>query len=397
MVAESFAVSEAELTGWVKELVSIPSYPGVPAQEAGVAAYIKSVFDAEEIESWLDPLENGRANVFGRLKGTGGGRTLMFNGHLDTVPPYDMEDACVPTVQNGRMRGRGTADMKGPLAAMMAAAVALKRSSARLAGDVIFAGVADEEGGSLGCIDLIKRGYRADGVIVGEPLGLNNIAVAQKGLEWYQIDFHGRTVHGGNQAAGINAIMKAAAFIDEVRDTLVPALGRRSHPVLGSPTVNIAVINGGTQPSTVAGKCRIQLDRRFLPASESWQSATGELQAILDGLAAKDAEFEAELSVMPASVMQDGFVHQGFETDKNDPLVRGCAESVLRATGKDASLMGCPCWTDGGLLGSYANIPTVVWGPGDIELCHSKEEYIDLSELFVCARAYMEMARSYCG
>lgn len=391
-----FPVSEQEITKWTMDMVSLPSYPGVARQEHAVAEYIRGVFAAEGIPCRIDELPQGRANAVAELKGSGGGRRLLFNGHMDTVPPYDMENACVPRFEGGRLYGRGTADMKGPLATMMAAVIAAKRLDLPLRGDVIFAAVADEEEGSLGTIRLLESGLRADGAIVGEPIGTRRVGIAQRGLEWYQVDFEGRTVHGGSQSTGINAIEKAAHFIRAVEEKLKPALAGRTHPILGQSSVNIAVINGGTQPSTVAGHCSVQLDRRFLP-SEPYEQVTAQLQSLLDELAAEDKDFRAALSVLPASVMEAGYVHRGFETPENDPLVRCCCAAGEETFGQALSCVPVPCWTDGGLLSHYGGIPTVVWGPGDLELCHSREEFIEPADMHRCAQGYLAALRAFCG
>lgn len=391
-----FTVTQHEIETWTANMVRIPSYPGIPCQEMAVAEYIKEVFDAEGIDCHIDPLEDGRANVVAVLKGTGGGRSLMFNGHMDTVPPYDMEDACNPWIEDGIMHGRGTADMKGELVAAMAAMISLKRQGKELPGDVIFTGVADEEEGSLGCIRLLQAGYTADACIVCEGLGLENIAVIQKGLEWYQIDFTGKTVHGSAKEAGINAIEKASHFITLVEEKLKPALVGRTTVHNADSTVNIAVIKGGTQPSTIAGSCQILLDRRFLPDKETYEQTTGDLQALLDELSAKDPDFHAELSIYPPSLMQDGYIHQGFITKEDDPMVLALKQAAKNIGGIEANNMACPCWTDGGLIGHYAHIPVVVYGPTGLVHAHSKEEAINLEELFHCSQIYQQMAELYC-
>lgn len=391
-----FAVTRNEIAKWTEDMVRIPSYPGIPDQEMGVARYIKSIFDKEGIDCRIDELENGRANVIAVLHGKGNGRSLMFNGHMDTVPPYDMDRALDPWTERDRMHGRGTADMKGELAAAMAAMISLKRQDILLDGDVLFTAVADEEEGSLGCIRLIQTGYRADGCIVCEGLGLENIAVIQKGLEWYQIDFAGDTVHGSSQKTAVNAIEKASHFIASVEKVIKPRLADRIGPYRADSTVNIAVIQGGTQPSTTPGSCRILMDRRFVPGIETYEGVTEELQTILDSLAADDTDFHAELSVYPPSFMKDGFVHQGFVTKPDDPLVTVLKASVQSVCGIEANPMACPCWTDGGLLGHYAGIPVVVYGPSGLEHAHSKEESVDLNELYACAQIYQEMAQRYC-
>lgn len=390
-----FPVLQQEIAKWTADMVAIPSYPGVQRQEYAVAEYIRGVFAAEGINCRIDELPDGRANAVAVVKGTGGGRSLMFNGHLDTVPPYDMEDACVPRVVDGRLYGRGTADMKGPLATMMAAVVAVKRAQLRLRGDVIFTAVADEEQGSLGAIRLLESGLRADGAIVGEPLSTPCLGIAQRGLEWYQVDFEGRTVHGGSQSAGINAIEKAVRFICAVEEKLKPALAATTHPLLGQSSVNIAVVRGGTQPSTVAGQCVVQLDRRFLP-SEPYEQVGAQLQTLLDDLAAADPDFHARLSVMPESVMQSGYVHTGFETATDDPLVCCCRAAGETVLGRVLECIPVTCWTDAGLLSYYGHIPTVVWGPGNMELCHSRGEFIEPADMHRCAQGYCAALRDFC-
>lgn len=391
-----FGVSSKEICKWTEDMVRIKSYPGIPAQEMEVAKYIKSVFDAEGIDCHIDELEDGRANVIAVLKGAGGGRSLMLNGHMDTVPPYDMENACVPRTEDGYIYGRGTSDMKGELASAMAALISIKRQGMQLAGDLIFSGVADEEEGSLGCIRMIQAGYRADACVVCEGLGLGNIAVFQKGLEWYQVDFTGKTVHGGALKLGVNAIEKASHFISLVEEKLKPALAKRTAPFGAESTVNIAVINGGTQPSTIAGSCQVLFDRRFLPGSETYEDMTVELQGLLDELAAKDPDFKAELSIYPPSLMHDGFVHQGFITDEHDPLVIELEKASETVCGTPAVPMSCPCWTDGGLIGHYANIPVVVYGPEGLVCAHSKDERVSVTQLYDCARVYEQLAKNYC-
>lgn len=391
-----FYVKEEEICKWTEDMVRIESYPGIPNQEMEVARYIKSIFDAEGIECHIDQLEDGRANVFGVLRGTGNGHSLMLNGHMDTVPPYDMENACVPRTEDGYIYGRGTADMKGELAAAMAALISLKRQGKQLAGDLIFSGVADEEEGSLGCIRMIQAGYKADACVVCEGLGLDNIAVFQKGLEWYQVDFTGKTVHGSALKQGVNAIEKASHFITLVEDKLKPVLAERTAPFGAESTVNIAVINGGTQPSTVAGNCRLLFDRRFLPGSETYEEMTAEIQTLLDELSSADPDFKAELSVYPPSLMHDGFVHQGFITNENDRLVQELKNASRDVCGTEARSMACPCWTDGGLIGHYMKTPVVVYGPSGLVCAHSKDECVSIKELYDCARVYEQLAVNYC-
>ena len=390
-------VSIDEIVKWTMDMVAIPSYSGLANQEAEVAAYIKSVFDKEEIPCRIAPLKNGRCNVIATLEGSGGGKSLMLNGHMDTVPAYGMEDAYTPWIdEEGNIHGRGTSDMKGPLACMMGSMIAWKRSGEKLPGDVIFTGVADEEEASIGTIGILKEGIRADAAIVGEPMGDNNIAISQKGLEWYQVDFHGRTAHGGQYRMGIDAIEMAVKYYNKMQERLVSEIRSRYLDGVGESTINIGVIQGGTQCSTVAGDCYIQLDRRFLPGVESYEDCCGELQAVVDELNASEEKFNASIKVLDVSVMEDGYVHQGFIQNAEDEIVKCAVACAERISGEKQELMACPCWTDGGLLSHYGKMPVIVIGPGIMEHAHSDREIVAVSALEKYYKIYVEIEKDFC-
>ena len=205
-------LDEEEIISLACEMIAIPSYRGLKGQETAVAAFIDKFFRGEGIDSKLIPVKDGRCNVVARLSGSGGGRTLILNSHLDTVPPYDMERPFHPRLERGRIYGRGAGDTKGIIACMIAAMAALKRAGLPLKGDLLFTGVIDEEDGSAGTLDLVKRGPGAEGAIVGEPTGFD-LCLGQRGLEWLEFTFRGSDTHGGGPAGGANAIRMAGLFI----------------------------------------------------------------------------------------------------------------------------------------------------------------------------------------
>ncbi len=395
------AVRPEELLELTEALIRIPSYPGIEGQETAAAEFLKETFCREGIEAWTEEAAPGRRNVYAILRGTGGGKSLLLNGHLDTVPPYDMEDALTPRLEGQKLYGRGTSDMKGPVAAMAAALIALRRLKVSPKGNLIFAGVIDEECRSFGTIRLLEQmraeasPLRADAAIVGEPTS-SQLCIGHRGLEWYQFRFIGRTVHGGHQAEGINAISKAVKFISVVERELIPKLAARNHPLLGSATLNIGVIRGGTQLSTVAGECVVELDRRFLP-EECYEEVERELQEILDRLGAEDESFRCEMSVCDVSVMKSGYVHLPMETPADHPFVELVHRRLSETLEREAEISSFPAWTDGGLLSGYGKLPTVVYGPGYIELCHSKEEFIELGQLAEGLVTYALTALEYCS
>ncbi|MGO3168867.1 M20 family metallopeptidase [Senegalia sp. (in: firmicutes)] len=387
-------ISEKEVIEIIKELVEIPSYPGITSQETKVAEKIKSIFETEGIDVETQEVIEGRCNVIARIKGNDSGKNLLLTGHTDTVPPYDMEKACKLIEKDNKLYGRGTVDMKGPLACMIASMIAIKRSKIELKGDLIFAGVIDEEG-SEGTIDLLKKELDIDSAIVGEPSDLE-ICVAHRGLEWLEFDFIGKTVHGGKQEEGINAIVKASNFIQRIEEEVIPKIYKKTHPIIGTSSMNYGTINGGTQPSTVAGNCKLKIDRRWVP-KEDYKDVLKEYQDVLDDMYKKDDKFKCEMKVMKESVMRDGYVHEAMETDTNSEIVKISKNITDEIMDKDTKLTYFPAWTDGGLLSSYADIKTIVFAPGDLESAHSSKEFIDKNQVYPATVIYALIAIEYCS
>ena len=222
------------------------------------------------------------------------------------------------------------------------------------------------------------------------------IHTCHRGLEWLKFRFTGRTVHGGAQREGINAIAKAVSFINAMEEKLIPEVFSRTHPLMKEATVNYAVIHGGTQLSTVAGECELSLDRRFLPY-EKYDDVIGEFQSLLDELSEKDPNFHCEMSVCEESFMKNGYIHLPMETPPDDPLVAVMRDAVRTVTGKEAVTGAFPAWTDAGLLNGYAHIPAVIFAPGKVEYCHSKEEHIPVDQLPEAALIYALAAVEFCG
>lgn len=387
-------LDEGEIVNLLQDMVSIPSHAGVERQEAALAQYIYGFFSRLGLSSELVDVSNGRSNVMARLQGRGKGKSLALVGHLDTVPPYGMRDPYTARMEGGRIYGLGTVDMKGPLACMMAAMSAIARSGIELPGDVVFAGVIDEEQQSKGTIALLKSGFKTDGAIVGEPSAMD-ICTGHRGLEWFEVIFKGREVHGGKQEEGINAIEMARLFMDCVDQELMPLLKSRVHPVSGSSSMNYGCITGGTQPSTVAGKCILNFDRRWVPG-EKFQDIVAEYGNILDKLRKKVPGFNAELRIMEESRMEEGFIHEGMEIESEHELVRTIARAVKQVQGVEPCLTSFPGWTDAGLFSTYGKIPSLVCGPGCIASAHSSHEYIERAELLPAARVYAMTALNFC-
>jgi len=388
-------IDEDFLVKLTADMIKIESYAGVKNQETGVALYIKEVLEQYDIPCLVKEVADGRCNLIAEIDSGKPGKTLMLNGHMDTVKADGMKGAFEPRIIDGKLYGRGASDMKGPVASMIGTMIALKETGALEAGRVIFAAVIDEEHKSLGTIDLLESGITADGAIVGEPTELK-VCTAHRGLEWFQFHFIGKAVHGGAQREGINAIQKAVSFINALESDLIPEVYSRKHPLLQEATLNYGVIHGGTQLSTVAGECDLYVDRRYLPY-ETYDEVVQQFRELLDKLAAEDPKFRCEMKVMDESVMKEGYVHEPMETDLNDPLILEIRKSVSSVLEAEPEMSFFPAWTDGGLLKSYGNIPTVVLGPGLIECCHALNEYIPVDHLKKASLIYALTAIDFCS
>lgn len=262
-----------------------------------------------------------------------------------------------------------------------------------IAGGIVYyaaLNIMDEEEAGIGTESLIKTGPEATYAVIGEPTKLE-IALGHKGLEWIEISFKGKKVHGGAQKDGVNAIMMAGRFLHKLETEYLPKLEKRTHPVLGTATLNIGTITGGDQPSTVADKCSIRLDRRCL-TDETIAQVYEELQAICDELHEEEPKFEAEIrDVFNGETMP----HIPFCTDENSPLVKA-AENALGSEGMTPVLTCFPAWSDAGFMNALTKSECIVLGPGDLSVAHSIHEKISKRQLLSAVSVYEEMAREIC-
>ncbi|MEO7349967.1 MAG: M20/M25/M40 family metallo-hydrolase [Terrimesophilobacter sp.] len=335
-----------------RELIRIDSInpelvPGA-AGEAAIAEWcaewlITHGFEVQELGT------TERPTVIGIARGTGGGRSLMLNGHLDTVgvASYD-GDPFAGAVRDGKVYGRGAFDMKAGVAAIMVAAA--RAASADLAGDVIVTLVADEEFSSQGTQDALAE-VTADAAIVTEPSEMH-LVLAHRGFAWFEIELTGEAAHGSMPHQGIDAIAHAGLVmrsLDVLRSRLESVL---PHPLLGYSAVRVSMITGGTDAATVPDSCTLTIERRTLPG-ETPDSVEEQLRELLDELAASTPDFRFELR----SLVSRG----AFEADAGGSIVRAVAESAERVLGRPAPVRGEPFWTDAGLI-LEAGIPCLLLG-----------------------------------
>ena len=385
-------LDESRVVDLVREMIKIPTHPGIDGQETKLAEFIRDYFLNIGITAGVTPVEDGRCNVFARMKSEKGGKRLLLCGHLDTVPPYDMQSPYDAVIAGGKIYGRGSVDMKSQIACMMEAMRIVKELESPLNGDVIFAGIIDEEFGSLGAIDLIENGPAADFAIIGEPTMLRP-CVCHMGLEWFEFNFIGRAVHGGNQKDGINAIEIAAKFMELAESRIREKLKKKTHPMIGCGTMNYGRIEGGTQPSTVAAECKLQIDRRWLPG-ESYEDVVADFDSIIDELKTT-YKTEITMKVMPESAIQKGYIHPPLDTGAEDTIVREVIQQTLADMGFDSMPAYFPAWSDAGLLYEYGKIPCIVLGPGDLKSAHTCDEHIAVADILDGVQLYSQIIMNY--
>jgi acetylornithine deacetylase len=356
--------------------------PGAPG-EREIARFIEGSLRSCGLEAEILEPEPGRSSVLGRVRGSGDGRSLMLNAHVDTVDVQGMAEPFSGAIRDGRLYGRGSYDMKGSLAACMAAAKAVRESGMRLRGDLLVAAVADEEYGSLGTSDLLIR-VRPDAAIVTEPTALQT-CLAHKGYLWIQVEVTGRAAHGSKFQLGIDANMKMGHFLHALSGLEKELRSRPPHPLVGPPSLHAATLHGGTGLSTYAASSVLQIERRTVPG-ETEAQAVAEIQGIVDCLAAQDPEFHA--TVRPF------FVRDPFEVAADAAIVRAVDRAAEKVRGAAPAHIGDTPWMDAALL-QAAGAETVVFGAAGAG-AHASEEWVDIESVVQLAEILAEAAIDYC-
>ncbi|HEY4129822.1 MAG TPA: ArgE/DapE family deacylase [Gemmatimonadaceae bacterium] len=379
-------VARGHAVALTRELVRIDSRnPGLVAGAPGeneVASALAEVLEAWGFRVEMHDAAPGRPNVVARI-GSDGARRVMFNGHLDVVGVDGMtHDPWSAESNGGRIYGRGACDMKSGIAAMCAAAT--RAIDAGCAGEIVIAAVADEENESIGTRALIDRGVRADVAIVTEPTRLC-IMPAHLGFVWIDLVTHGRAAHGSRWDLGVDAIRHAGLVLAELDRFDDEVLTKRSHPLLGRPSVHASLIEGGTGMSTYPERCAVRIERRTIPG-ETPPQVRDEIERLCTSVAERRPNFRAEVHATFAQAPSDVAL---------DAPVTRALENSLRACGEAVHIEGMSAWTDAALLNA-ANIPAICFGPGDIRLAHAAEEYVPIDEIERATAVLAEFATRWC-
>jgi acetylornithine deacetylase len=354
------------------------------AGEAEIAGYVADSLERMGLEVGKIEPEPGRPSVIGVLHGARPGRTLMLNTHFDTVGVEGMPEPFSAAIRDGKLYGRGAYDMKGSLAACMAAAKTLAENGVMAAGSLVVAAVADEEYGSLGTAAVIRE-MQADAAIVTEPTALN-VCLAHKGYLWIEVETEGRAAHGSKFQQGIDANMRMGRFLAELDGLERDLRTRTPHALVGPPSLHAAMIAGGTGLSTYAANCKLQIERRTVPG-ETEAQAVREIQKIVDRLAAADPTFHARV--------RSFFAREPFEVAPDARIVQVVDHAVEQVLGRKTAHVGDTPWMDAALLAA-AGTETVVIGPGGTG-AHAAEEWVDVESVVQLAEILARAALEYCG
>lgn len=383
-------IDAGEILELARRMVAVPSYAADHNWEAGVARVLEEFLTREGFAVTRQPVVDGRENLLAALPGRVPARPLlMFNGHMDTVPPSGSMryPPFAAEVHDGKLWGRGAVDMKGAVAAMTAALVALRRAGVRPARPLVLAAVIGEETGGMGTAALGAGGPPADLAVVGEPSSLAMIP-AHRGVYRCDVVVHGRAAHGSTPELGMNAIGLAAQLIVAL-DERLPAMWKdQRHPVLGGPSVNIGTIRGGLAVNVVPDRCEFSFGKRWVPG-DSPERIRADLESVI---AASIGAAQAE--VVPAAAF-DAVPRPPLDLAVDHPFFLALAEAAGAVTGRPAAIGRFQAFTDAAIL-QAAGTPAVVFGPGDLALAHTDEEHVSVDALHTAARIYARLALRLC-
>ncbi len=368
------------ITLWLRDMVRINSVNPVLAEggvgERVIADWLTKIcedlgFDVQQQES-----APGRPNVVAHRAGTGGGRSLLLTGHTDTVSIENMTgDPFDARIEDGRLYGRGSVDMKGGLAAILGAAAALRDEP--LSGDLWLGFVTDEEYASVG-VDALVRLIHPDAAILTEPTE-DEICLAHKGFAWLTLTTEGRAAHGSLYDTGVDAIVRMGRLLGELERMEREIFPKREHPLVGRASAHASMIMGGLGLSTYPDRCRLEVEHRLLPDEpvetviRLWEDAIGRLTS-------DDPTFSASVEV--------DFTRPGYEISRHAPIVETLGEAYRCVTRSEPVFSGMYAWLDASILGR-AGIPTAIYGPrGDG--AHAAVEYVELDSVYRCAAVLTE-------
>lgn len=368
--------SEKELLDILCKLIKCKSENGIHKEEA-VAHCIQNILKINNIKSKLSYASEGRPNILAKIKGKYPGPTFLYNGHLDVVPvgsgwkvdPYGCE------IKEGKLFGRGTADMKSGVSAMIYAAILLNRTK-NFFGEILLIFYVDEENINLGMRHLLKNeNISADYAIISEPSDLN-VCIAHKGVARYRIKTKGIAGHAAfidNPKNAINNMTKVLLSLIN----LSKVIKEKFHPILGNASLSITKIWGGSAINIIPAECFIEIDRRTLPG-ETQQSCLDEIKEALSNLNI-DVDIDNYLFIAASYI------------DQNNLFVKKLANTVEKVIDKSPLVTTFKATCEAPFLSIDKNIPTIIFGPGSLKQAHIKDEFVEISQVLMATKVFYEL------
>jgi succinyl-diaminopimelate desuccinylase len=393
-------VDEDRVVRWVQELVRIPSVyrPEQGEAEEPAARWVEARLKEIGLETSFEVVEPGRPNVIGIWRGAEGSKTLMFEGHTDVVTEGDVSQWTYPPFEarivDGKMYGRGANDMKGGLVAAICAIKAIVESGVKLGGDILIGAVCDEEGHMIGIKHFVEQGWAddVDAAIICEPEE-NHICISQKGVMWVRVTVRGKMAHGAMPLTGVNSAYPTAEFLVAMRELEAAQIAEHGrHEFLGQPSITPTILRsplrGEPQNNVMPAQTQVVLDIRLIP-SQSPEEIESKIRAVCDAMHAKDERVAFVVEVLETRAPT--------ATDRNEAVVRVLHQAYRDLTGEEPIYGGVPGSTDGTILNSWAGVPIVTCGPGDIYIPHHVDEWLGLDELIEATKLYVLAAMRFLG
>jgi succinyl-diaminopimelate desuccinylase len=373
-------IRKKELADLTIQLVQTPT-ENPPGNEKAAAQFLKPLLAKMDFKTKTVLSPGGRWNIVAEKRWGKGGRTLIFNGHLDVVPAGNPSQWKYPPFEGrlskGRIYGRGASDMKSGIASFIHALSTIERSKIRLRqGAVVLHLVSDEEShGHQGTGFLSQqRGIRGDAVLVGEPTDLQPV-IAQKGALWLRISTLGKSAHGSRPHLGVNAVEKMMKVMERLSSIRL----EKEHPLLGKPSLSIGTIRGGTKINVVPDRCEIEVDRRMVPG-EKKEEVLKQMEETLDSLCPQDPFFQYRMEEIDFA--------EPSEVDPEEEIVKVSVEAIQNVTGKRPLLRVFSGFTDSRFYINQCHIPTLIFGPGGVDQSHATDESVEVDALVQAAHIY---------
>lgn len=376
-------IKEEEITNLAQELIKIPS--DETAGEKEVCEYLESFLKSLGMKVRLQEVLPNRPNIIAEVIGDGVGKSIMFNGHVDTVPIGDINkwsmDPYSAIIKDNKLFGRGSTDMKGSIASMIIAMKFIMNNVKKFNGKIIFTGVMAEETTGLGTQKIVEENIKADMAVVGEPSD-EKIYRAHKGTMWFNLFTYGKLEHSSeSNSESNNAIINMMKLIMEINE-ISKELETVENNLVGHPSINVGLIDGGTKQNMIPDSCRISIDRRTLP-EEKTDEILDKLRIRLDRLRSLDGRLTFDLKI--------DTIREAVEVAESEQIVQEVKNALNKVIDKNPIISGMKATTDMSILVNQGNIPSVIYGPGFIKQAHTVDEFIEVRRLVESSQVYTEI------